>query len=276
MLKNNNVSTEEDRDYCVYIHTNKINGKKYVGQTCKKPEIRWLKDGNGYKNQPYFYSAIKKYGWDNFEHEIIKSNLSSKEANDLETDLIRKLDSMNPSKGYNLVEGGAGGRRSEIVRKKLSKSKTGTHHSEDTKNKISKSSTGQHNGIKNSNAISVAQYDKQGNLIKIWDYMKLASEKLNINYGSISRCCCGEYKTAGGFIWKYTDDNLVRKQNRNNSNQYVPVIQISNDGSIIARYNSMAQASLATGCHRQSISDCCRGKIKTSGGYIWKYAEIEN
>lgn len=34
--------------YCVYIHTNKINGKKYVGQTCQKPEYRWGKNGIDY------------------------------------------------------------------------------------------------------------------------------------------------------------------------------------------------------------------------------------
>jgi len=185
------VVVEEDRSYCVYVHTNKINSKKYVGQTCKKPEIRWLSDGNGYKNQPHFYNAIKKYGWDNFYHEIIRSNITSEEANELEIDLIKKLNTMNPDRGYNLAEGGIGGRRSEIVKKKLSKSKTGTHHSDKTKDKISKSSTGKHEGTKNSNAVSVAQYDKQGNLIKIWDYMKQASDELGISYGNISRCCGG-------------------------------------------------------------------------------------
>lgn len=38
--------------YSIYVHLNKINGKKYIGITCKKPEIRWA-NGLGYKKQPF-------------------------------------------------------------------------------------------------------------------------------------------------------------------------------------------------------------------------------
>lgn len=66
--------------YKVYIHTNNFNNKKYVGITSNKVDIRWGINGKGYKCQSKFYNAIKKYGWDNFTHEIIKIFNSKEEA----------------------------------------------------------------------------------------------------------------------------------------------------------------------------------------------------
>lgn len=100
----------EDKRYFVYIHTNKINGKKYIGQTCRsKPEYRWNKNGSGYYRQPYFYGEILEYGWSNFDTEIIGSNLTLDEANDLEKSLIEKFETTNKDKGYNINSGGSGG-----------------------------------------------------------------------------------------------------------------------------------------------------------------------
>ena len=71
----------------VYVHINKQNGKRYVGITSQKVEYRW-NYGEGYKNSPHFYAAIHKYGWDGFEHLIVKSHLSKEEASNLEKNLI--------------------------------------------------------------------------------------------------------------------------------------------------------------------------------------------
>ena len=86
--------------HCVYIHINKINNKKYVGQTKQIPKKRWA-NGEGYKGCSYFYNAICKYGWNNFDHEIIASHLTSDEADNFEKLLINKLDLTNPNNGYN-------------------------------------------------------------------------------------------------------------------------------------------------------------------------------
>lgn len=86
-------------NYKVYIHTNLVNGKKYVGITQQVEKERWS-NGNGYRENKKFYKDIQKYGWnDGFSHEIIKENISYKEARTLEKFYISKYDSV--LKGYN-------------------------------------------------------------------------------------------------------------------------------------------------------------------------------
>ena len=91
--------------YTVYLHVNKINNKKYFGQTCQKVSDRW---GNGstYSNSTHFYRAIKKYGWENFHHFIIADKLTKEEAGSLEIKLIKAYDTIRT--GYNICQGGSG------------------------------------------------------------------------------------------------------------------------------------------------------------------------
>lgn len=275
----------EDKSYCVYVHTNKTNGKKYVGQTCQyPPEKRWGVNGVGYKHNEYFYRSIKKYGWDNFKHEIIDKNLTLEEADELEEFLINKFDTLNRKNGYNFRHGGSKGKHSDETKAKLKKSwehrdrvmpeqtknalikaNTGRHVSDETKKKISEAQKGKPRyyirgknnpnygkkytkeerkqmseklkGEKNPNygkhfskehkrklsesnighyalsgsespvARRVAQYTKENKFIKIWGCMADASKRLKINPSHMSACCRGKRKSAGGFIWKYVDEN---------------------------------------------------------------------
>ena len=94
-------------DYVLYIHTNLINGKRYVGIT-DNPKRRFGLNGNGYKySNPVFYKAIQKYGWNNFSHEIRLTNLTLKEAHDRERFYISLFRSYGEN-GYNLTYGGEG------------------------------------------------------------------------------------------------------------------------------------------------------------------------
>ena len=95
-------------EYCIYKHTNTVNGKVYIGKTCQDPETRFGSNGCGYRECPYFYKAIKKYGWDKFTHEVLYSGLTLSEANALEIETIQQYDSTNRDKGYNIRSGGDG------------------------------------------------------------------------------------------------------------------------------------------------------------------------
>lgn len=69
-----------EHNYKIYMHKNKINGKVYIGQTSKSLDERCGKNGSGYIGCIRFYNAIQKYGWDNFEHEIIEDNILDRET----------------------------------------------------------------------------------------------------------------------------------------------------------------------------------------------------
>ena len=66
-------------NYTVYMHTNLINDKKYIGITQQVPEMRW-KNGKGYKPTSHFRKAIVSYGWNNFKHEILYTGLTAEQA----------------------------------------------------------------------------------------------------------------------------------------------------------------------------------------------------
>lgn len=93
--------------FVVYMHISP-KGKKYIGITSMKPEHRW-NGGKGYVKNKYFYDAILKYGWDNFQHIIIADRLPKEKACELEKALIAGCKSTDPSKGYNMSLGGESG-----------------------------------------------------------------------------------------------------------------------------------------------------------------------
>lgn len=88
-------------NYIVYKHTSP-SGKVYIGITKFDPKYRWLNNGRGYRNQTIFFNAIIKYGWINFKHEILYTELSEEKALDKEEELIRKYKSYDRRFGYNV------------------------------------------------------------------------------------------------------------------------------------------------------------------------------
>ena len=175
--------------YTIYKHTNKINKKCYIGQT-KRTNIktRWGKNGYNYKYCKKFYNAIKKYGWDNFEHEVLETNIKTlKDANQREQYWIKYFDSFY--NGYNSTIGG----NSNL-------------------------------GL----SIPVLQIDKNNfNIINRFESITDASEKTKICKHHIINCCKRVSSTAGDFHWCYEKDynNKWKKPNIKNRNISVVCIE---------------------------------------------------
>lgn len=203
---------KEDKDYCIYMHRNKINNKIYVGQShCIK--TRWYPIC--YKGSRYFYGAIEKYGWENFEHKIIEANLSKEEADIREKYWIQQFDSCNREFGYNLRIGG----------------NNGYLHSEETKNKIKQSNKiywqteeGQRKG---KYIIQKANEGARKSVIcintgQVFSSLTEAAKYAGLKHPTpIHRCCTGERLTAGKhpktderLSWQYY--NKDKKEHKNN------------------------------------------------------------
>lgn len=214
-------------NYTVYIHITP-NNKYYVGITSKDVNIRW-RNGSGYSNNSHFFNAINKYGWENIEHKIIAEQLTKEVACELEIKLIKKFHSNDRRFGYNNSMGGEinkGWKLTKEQRKNVSKGHKGIEFSDERKNSISNSLTGRklsdahrynisqgHKGIKFTEehklnmGVKIKQFDKNNQLIKVWDKIKDAENELHIS--NIIAVCKGRRKTAGGFIWEYVNNEEV-------------------------------------------------------------------
>lgn len=165
---------EENFGY-IYLTTNLINGKIYVGQHIAT-EFNPNYKGSGLR----FLRAMKKYGEDKFETKILEWCFSKEELDAKEDVWILKYEALDPKKGYNLKRGGSHGKHSLESIKKMSenakkakrepwnKGKTGVY-SEEVRESISNSlhlyASGEkpksrHPKVKNGEIISEEEYKK--------------------------------------------------------------------------------------------------------------------
>ena len=111
---------------CIYAVINQLNGKTYIGKTTQQPHTRWKQHRDAAivntKGSPHLYAAINKYGIEKFYFEVLCS-VPDEELDDAERFLIYILGTR--AFGYNLREGGDGGKHSNISREKMSKRRKG-------------------------------------------------------------------------------------------------------------------------------------------------------
>lgn len=138
----------------IYVITNTVNGKQYVGQTTLTLKRRWgwpLKPKNKYHSSCVIDSAIRKYGAESFTIEQIDTAESQDELDKKEIYHVAQHRTVVPE-GYNLTIGGKGGNgwvMPKEARKRISEALTGhpgywlgKRHSEETRERMAKSAKG--------------------------------------------------------------------------------------------------------------------------------------
>lgn len=128
-----------NRDFFVYVITNLITGKWYVGKTGVSVRDRWTNHKSGARNgmDTYLCRSIRKYGEENFSVQSVAEVSTEEEANNLERIWIIPLSSHDPQFGYNLTLGGDGVRANEETKAKISSSSKGKIISDSTRAKMS-------------------------------------------------------------------------------------------------------------------------------------------
>lgn len=194
------------RDMSVYMHKNIINGKIYIGQT-NNIEKRWEYNGVHYHYSSYFYNALIKYGWDNFEHIILKSNLTEEEANYWEDYYIKYYDALNRNKGYNLKTGGDNYHWSQEIKEKIKNSNKKTWNQIKTEKPEYYTAIWEEHGKKVSKAVICLNNNM------IFKNQLQAAEWCGLkSTAGISKVCLGQRQSAGRhpetnekLVWKFYD-----------------------------------------------------------------------
>lgn len=124
------------------------------------------------------------------------------------------------------------------------------------------------------NRKAIKQFTLDGKEVAIYESIQEAIRQTGIN--NIYKVAKGEMKTAGGYIWRYIDDNNYPKPVKGAQNR-LRVAQYSKDGKLIQIYNSITEAAKATGQKSSSnISQVCKKGRGTAGGFVWRYYEESN
>jgi group I intron endonuclease len=281
----------EERKYTVYIHTNKINNKAYIGITGKNVKQRWGKNGYRYKSNKHFWSAICKYKWENFEHIIFMTNLTQEEACHIEQLLIALYNTNNVAYGYNVSSGGENGF-------------CGCHCSEEQRQKKSEAMKGLYIGEKNpmygvspKERMDKETYDhwkkniqdrmsseetkeklRQANLGKKYsdeiNVKKGRKDEAHPNYGKIMSEETKEKLRQAQTGKKYSDEINIKKGRKGILNHSArAVCQYDKDGTLVCRWSYATLASETLNINLSNIIACCQGAKgrKSAGGYLWKY-----
>lgn len=110
----------------------------------------------------------------------------------------------------------------------------------------------------------ICQYDLDGNLLCKYNSQLEAAASVGMGRSSaISKCCIHKKGSAAGFIWRFEGDEFSCK-----NIQRKKISQYTKTGHFIKTYNSVKEASESLNIKNSSISECCKGKRNSAGGFV--------
>ena len=120
---------------------------------------------------------------------------------------------------------------------------------------------------------SVELYNYDGEYVKTLPSATAVAEFLNISRNVVYQVLHKQRRSCGGYQLKYKDDVEEIKPYKNRQGGKIPVLQLDNDFNIIQEYESSYDAARKLNLDPSCITKCCKGKLKTHGGYRWIYKE---
>ncbi len=250
----------------VYLITNKINGKRYVGQTVNSLDHRWnlhIGHSRNPKRSGVLCSAIRKYGPENFQIKLLVKCDSIEEMNHRETYYINKIFKTLAPNGYNLDGGGKNNIMHPETKRKLSIAHTGKKRgpfSEEHRRRLSEANKGQNLGgtlpEETCRKISIANSGENSYMFgrKQTEKNKQATSKAN----------------TGNKYWEGRTHNEESKEKMSKSKEKFkkPIYCITND----TLYSSKHEASRILNVGRKEIGRNISGEISHVKSFVFKKA----
>ena len=127
----------------------------------------------------------------------------------------------------------------------------------------------------------VLQFDLLGHFLNKFECAEDAARTVDGSRNVISGCCKGRSSVAYGYIWIYEENydptqpvqKKPRKQRDLDTYFSKAILQYTVDGVFVKEFVSTAEAHRQTNINVNCIKDCCRGRQKTAGGFIWRYKD---
>lgn len=268
-----------DRKYTIYMHKNKINGKVYIGQTGIDPKIRWGANGRGYTDDTYFAKAIRKYGWKNFEHIILETDLTLDDANVLEEYYIQKYKALDHNYGYNLKHGGSMGGHTEETKRHLSEIQKGKHHSPRTEFKKGNIPWTKGKKLPQYMVEKIRERSK-GNKYNFghkWtdEQKKIQSERIKLTF-TPERLKKMSDAMKGYIPWNKGKKMKIEQYEKCKETMFkkgmkprvvMPVFCIE----LNKTFSSIKEAAKELNLKSANICHCCKGRLHKTGGYHFRY-----